>query len=180
MSSLLKQWFYISIPVVALHYILIILIWGHDPAPVSQALVFPLMAGNEALAWHDLGFEIPKLTELLLGPLIVLKYLFNKENLPVTAWSIKMFGLLLFSFTIGFWYTALSIMCFVATGSMLTQNKSLVQAVTLATFFAYASAVVMWSFPQISLGIIGWSFSFVSLMIGFIIGVAVKPRKIKP
>lgn len=177
MTSFFKQWFLFSIPVMAIHYILILLIWGHDPAPVSQALVFPAISGNNTAIWSDIGFEIPKFAEILLAPWFVFWYLLNKNTLEINKHAVKLLLLVLASTALSFWFTMLGIMCFVATGSMIAKSKPLLPAITLVSFFCYISAYIMWSFPPISLGIIGWSFSLIALMIGFIIGVVIKPRK---
>lgn len=176
-AQFFKLWFFRSIPLVAVHYVLIILIWGHDPAPVTQALVLPAIWGSPEPAWLDLHMEIPKLYEVFIGPLLLLWYMLNQRHLQINKQFIQASLLIVGSTILMFQSLSIGIICFIATGSLIAKKVELSAGVIQVAFYGYSTFLVMWALPAISFGFLGWSFTVLALFMGFLCGLIVKRHK---
>lgn len=167
MSPFFKLWFWRSLPIIAVHYLLILLIWGHDAPPTTQALLLPAIWGNAAATWQDLTFEIPKFTDLFIGPFLLLWYMVNYKHLILTSKLLKVILLTGGSTVVLFQGLYIGMACFIFTGYMLAKSSKFSTAVIQLAFLGYGLLFVMWAFTPISFGFIGWCYAFLSLTWGF-------------
>lgn len=168
MRKFFTLWLSYSMSVVAAHYLLILLIWGHDPAPTTQLLILPAIWGNAGDSLLNLSFEIPKLVDLYLGPLLVLWYLFNRKYLHFTPQFFVTLLLVLISSTVLFQNYFFGFSCFIFTGYTIAKRLRYTEGITELIFFGYALFYVTWAFPPFSIGLAGWVHAVLAMGWGFL------------
>lgn len=176
MKSLLWPWLVRSIPIVGVHYMLILIMWGHDPAPVTQALILPAIWDHPNPLWQDTTLEIPKFMDLLIGPFLLLWYKVNQKHLHFNTQFVQAILLVFGSIVLMFESLTLGLIFFVTTGWLIAKQNNFSPAITQVALFGYAMFFIMWTFPSISLGLLGWCVSFLALIVGFCLGVVSKQK----
>lgn len=172
MPTFLKQWLILSVSLTAFIYILIVLFFGHDPAPVTHQLILGAYWANTEAVLAPLEAPYPKFIELFFGPAVALWYqLFYTDKVWWSQRFVTLVAVWALSHVVmsqSFWLGLLSLG---TIGYLIGKERSGTGMVYI-NILCFGSFLIMWVLAPYSLGLVPWSLMTITTLVGYAAGCA--------
>jgi hypothetical protein len=165
--TFLKQWLWLSVTLVAVHYIIVIWVFGHDAPAVDYFLVAPPATTAAQAIVIPLQTPYPKYLEYILGPLFALWYFGYHKHLVWNKWWAAILLVATLSVILATKHLGVASVCFFFIGQLIGKRYDVAKALPHINLIGYSYFCIAVVFSLHGPGLMAWAYCMITTIIGF-------------